>query len=256
MELKDKVIAITGGASGLGEASTRHFVTQGAKVMILDINDDNAKAICDELGDESVKYVNTNIMEEEPVKDAMSKIEEAFGKLHVAINCAGTGYGARIIGKDAPHPLDHFKFIIDLNLVGTFNVMRLAAELMDKNEADEDGEKGVIINTASIAGYEGQIGQAAYSASKGGVVGMTLPIARDLSVAGIRVLTIAPGTFDTPMLGMLPEEIRQAIANGIPFPKLLGDPAQYAHLVEHMVQNSYMNGETVRLDGALRLAPK
>ena len=158
MELKDKVIAITGGASGLGEASTRHFVSQGAKVMILDINDDNAKAICDELGDDNVKYVNTNIMEEQPVQDAMSKIEEAFGKLHVAINCAGTGYGARIIGKDAPHPLDHFKFIIDLNLVGTFNVMRLAAELMDKNEAGEDGEKGVIINTASIAGYEGQIG--------------------------------------------------------------------------------------------------
>jgi len=153
MELKDKVIAITGGASGLGEASTRHFVSLGAKVMILDINDDNAKAICDELGDDSVKYVNTNIMEEQPVQDAMSKIEEAFGALHVAINCAGTGYGARILGKDAPHPLDHFKFIIDLNLVGTFNVMRLAADLMDKNEPEEDGEKGVIINTASIAGY-------------------------------------------------------------------------------------------------------
>ena len=174
MELKDKVIAITGGASGLGEASTRHFVSLGAKVMILDINDDNAKAICDELGGDSVKYVNTNIMEEQPVQDAMSKIEEAFGALHVAINCAGTGYGARILGKDAPHPLDHFKFIIDLNLVGTFNVMRLAAELMDKNEPEEDGEKGVIINTASIAGYEGQIGQSAYSASKAGVIGLTL----------------------------------------------------------------------------------
>ena len=165
MELKDKVIAITGGASGLGEASTRHFVSKGAKVMILDINDDNAKAICDELGDDNVKYINTNIMEEQPVRDAMSKIEEVFSNLHVAINCAGTGYGARIIGKEAPHPLDHFKFIIDLNLVGTFNVMRLAAELMDKNEAREDGEKGVIINTASIAGYEGQIGQSAYSLS-------------------------------------------------------------------------------------------
>ena len=154
MELKDKVVAITGGASGLGEASTRHFVANGPKVMILDINDDNAKAICDELGDQNVKYVNTNIMEEQPVIDAMSKIEEEFGKLHVAINCAGTGYGARILGKEAPHLLDHFKFIIDLNLVGTFNVMRLAAQLMDKNDGEENGETGVIINTASIAGYE------------------------------------------------------------------------------------------------------
>ena len=228
MELKDKVIAITGGASGLGEASTRHFVSQGAKVMILDINDDNAKSICGDLGDDSVKYVNTNIMEEEPVKKAMSKIQEEFGQLHVAINCAGTGYGARIIGKDAPHPLDHFKFIIDLNLVGTFNVMRLAAELMDKNESDKDGEKGVIINTASIAGYEGQIGQSAYSASKAGVIGLTLTAARDLARHGIRVNTIAPGIFDTPLM----------------------------NLAAHIVENTYLNGETIRLDSAMRMKPR
>ena len=256
MELKDKVIAITGGASGLGEASTRHFVSQGAKVMILDINDDNAKAICDELGDESGKYVNTNIMEEEPVKDAMSKIEEAFGKLHVAINCAGTGYGARIIGKDAPHPLDHFKFIIDLNLVGTFNVMRLAAELMDKNEADEDGEKGVIINTASIAGYEGQIGQSAYSASKAGVIGLTLTAARDLARHGIRVNTIAPGIFDTPLMKMAPDKVRDPLLESTQIPHRFGIPAEFGSLAAHIVENAYLNGETIRLDSAMRMKPR
>ena len=256
MELKDKVIAITGGASGLGEASTRHFVSQGAKVMILDINDDNAKAICDELGDESVKYVNTNIMEEEPVKDAMSKIEEAFGKLHVVINCAGTGYGARIIGKDAPHPLDHFKFIIDLNLVGTFNVMRLAAELMDKNEADEDGEKGVIINTASIAGYEGQIGQSAYSASKAGDIGLTLTAARDLARHGIRVNTIAPGIFDTPLMKMAPDKVRDPLLESTQFPHRFGLPAEFGSLAAHIVENAYLNGETIRLDSAMRMKPR
>ena len=256
MELKDKVIAITGGASGLGEASTRHFVSQGAKVMILDINDDNAKAICDELGNDNVKYINTNIMEEQPVMDAMSKIKEAFGKLHVAINCAGTGYGARIIGKDAPHPLDHFKFIIDLNLVGTFNVMRLGAELIDANDPDDKGEKGVVINTASIAGYEGQIGQSAYAASKAGVIGMTLTSARDLARHSIRVCTIAPGIFDTPLMALAKDENKEALLKSTQFPHRFGDVKEYAQLAEHIINNTYLNGETIRLDSAMRMEAK
>ena len=218
--------------------------------------DDNAKVICDELGDDNVKYVNTNIMEEQPVKDAMSKIEEEFGKLHVAINCAGTGYGARIIGKDAPHPLDHFKFIIDLNLVGTFNVMRLAEELMDKNEAGEDGEKGVIINTASIAGYEGQIGQSAYSASKAGVIGLTLTAARDLARHNIRVCTIAPGIFDTPLMQLAKDENKETLLESTQFPHRFGDVNEYAQLAEHIISNTYLNGETIRLDSAMRMGPQ
>ena len=253
MELKDKVIAITGGASGLGEASTRHFVAHGSKVMILDINDDNAKAICDELGDDNVKYINTNIMEEQPVIDAMTFIKESFGRLDVAINCAGTGYGGRILGKEAPHPLDHFKFIIDLNLVGTFNVMRLAAELMDKNEESESGEKGVIINTASIAAFDGQRGQVAYAASKAALVGITLPIARDLAYYGIRIVTIAPGLFETPLLKNMTLETKKDLAKDIQFPPRLGVTEEYSKLALHVVNNIYLNGETIRLDGALRM---
>ena len=211
MDISGKVAAITGGASGLGEATVRHFLQSGARVVILDLNDENAKKLIDELGDENLKYINTNIMEEEPVKKAMDFIQNEFGALHVAVNCAGTGYGGRIIGKDAPHPLDHFKFIIDLNLVGTFNVMRLAAELMDKNEPDAQGEKGVIINTASVAGYEGQIGQSAYSASKAGVIGLTLTAARDLARHAIRVNTIAPGIFDTPLMKLAPDKVRDPL---------------------------------------------
>ena len=256
MKLKDKVIAITGGASGLGEASTRHFLSKGVKIVILDINDDKAKAIVDELGNENVKYVNTNIMEEQPVIDAMSFVKESFGRLDVVINCAGTGYGARIIGKDAPHPLDHFKFIIDLNLVGTFNVMRLAADLMDKNEPDEGGEKGVIINTASIAGYEGQIGQSAYSASKAGVIGLTLTAARDLARHAIRINTIAPGIFDTPLMKMAPEKIRDPLLESTQFPHRFGDPAEFGLLAAHIVENPYLNGETIRLDSAMRMKPR
>ena len=255
MKLKDKVIAITGGASGLGEASTRHFSAHGAKVMILDINDDNAKAICNELGDKNVKYINTNIMEEQPVMDAMSFIKKSFGRLDVVINCAGTGYGARIIGKEAPHPLDHFKFIIDLNLVGTFNVMRLAAALMDKNEAD-DGEKGVIINTASIAGYEGQIGQSAYSASKAGVIGLTLTASRDLARHSIRVNTIAPGIFDTPLMKMAPEKVREPLLESTQFPHRFGEPSEFGMLAAHIVENPYLNGETIRLDAGMRMPPR
>jgi NAD(P)-dependent dehydrogenase (short-subunit alcohol dehydrogenase family) len=255
MIIQDVSAIVSGGVSGLGEATTRRLVAGGARVVMMDLNEEKGKAMEDELG-ESVKFMKTNVASPDDVSAAIAAAE-AMAPLRIAVNCAGIGSIGRTINRDGTaHDLDVFKKTIEVNLIGTFNVIRLAAAAMSKNEPLEAKERGVIINTASVAAYEGQIGQAAYSASKGGVVGMTLPIARDLAVAGIRVLTIAPGTFDTPMLGMLPEEIRQAIANGIPFPKLLGDPAQYAHLVEHMVQNSYMNGETVRIDGALRLAPK
>ena len=255
MIIQDVSAIVSGGVSGLGEATTRRLVAGGARVVMMDLNEEKGKAMEDELGD-SVKFMKTNVASPDDVSAAIAAAE-AMAPLRIAVNCAGIGSIGRTINRDGTaHDLDAFKKTIEVNLIGTFNVIRLAAAAMSKLDPLEANERGVIINTASVAAYEGQIGQAAYSASKGGVVGMTLPIARDLSVAGIRVLTIAPGTFDTPMLGMLPEEIRQAIANGIPFPKLLGDPAQYAHLVEHMVQNSYMNGETVRIDGALRLAPK
>ena len=199
MNLDNKVALVTGGASGLGQATVEKFVEKGAKTVILDINEDNANKIIENLGDDNVMFVSTNIMEEEPVVNAINQIKDKFGGLHIAVNCAGTGYPGRILGKEAPHPLDAFQFIINLNLVGTFNVMRIAAELMDKNEPDEKGEKGVIINTASVAGYEGQIGQSAYSASKAGVIGLTLTAARDLARHAVRVCTIAPGIFDTPI---------------------------------------------------------
>ena len=192
MNLDNKVALVTGGASGLGQATVEKFVEKGAKIVILDINEDNANKIIENLGDDNVMFVSTNIMEEEPVVNAINQIKDKFGGLHIAVNCAGTGYPGRILGKEAPHPLDAFQFIINLNLVGTFNVMRIAAELMDKNEPDEKGEKGVIINTASVAGYEGQIGQSAYSASKAGVIGLTLTAARDLARHAVRVCTIAP----------------------------------------------------------------
>ena len=193
MNLDNKVALVTGGASGLGQATVEKFVEKGAKTVILDINEDNANKIIENLGDDNVMFVSTNIMEEEPVVNAVNQIKDKFGGLHIAVNCAGIGYPGRILGKEAPHPLDAFQFIINLNLVGTFNVMRIAAELMDKNEPDEKGEKGVIINTASVAGYEGQIGQSAYSASKAGVIGLTLTAARDLARHAVRVCTIAPG---------------------------------------------------------------
>ena len=256
MDISGKVAAITGGASGLGEATVRHFLQSGAKVVILDLNDENAKKLIDELGDENLKYINTNIMEEEPVKKAMDFIQNEFGALHVVVNCAGTGYGGRIIGKDAPHPLDHFKFIIDLNLVGTFNVMRLAAELMDKNDPDTQGEKGVIINTASVAGYEGQIGQSAYSASKAGVIGLTLTAARDLARHAIRVNTIAPGIFDTPLMKLAPDKVRDPLLESTQFPHRFGDPSEFGNLAAHIVDNTYLNGETIRIDSGMRMKPR
>lgn len=256
MELKNKVALVTGGASGLGQATVEAFVAKGAKVIILDINKDNADKIIETLGEENVLFISTNIMEEEPVLNAVSLIKEKFGQLHIAVNCAGTGYPGRILGKEAPHPLDAFKFIINLNLVGTFNVMRIAAELMDKNDPDEKDEKGVIINTASIAGYEGQIGQSAYSASKAGVIGLTLTAARDLARHAVRVCTIAPGIFDTPLMQLAPDKVREPLLDSTQFPHRFGKPQEFAELAVHIVENTYLNGETIRLDSAMRMKPR
>jgi NAD(P)-dependent dehydrogenase (short-subunit alcohol dehydrogenase family) len=256
MDIKNNVAAVTGGASGLGRAAVEHFVANGAKVAILDINDDKAQEVIDLLGADNVSYFNTNVMEEQSVQDAVNAIDEKYGKLNFVVNCAGTGFGGRILGNKGPHPLDIFKFIIDLNLVGTFNVMRLCAELIDKNTADGEGEKGVIINTASIAGYEGQIGQSAYSASKAGVIGMTLTAARDLARHGIRVCTIAPGIFDTPLMSLAKEENKQSLLEATQFPHRFGNTKEFADLAGHIVQNSYLNGETIRLDSAMRMGAK
>lgn len=256
MDLNNNVALVTGGASGLGRGAVEHFVKNGAKVAILDINDDKAKEVVELLGEDNVSYFNTNVMEEESVQNAMAGIKETFGKLNFVVNCAGTGYGARVLGRKGPHPLDIFKFIIDLNLVGTFNVMRLGAELIDKNEPDEKGERGVIINTASIAGYEGQIGQSAYSASKAGVIGLTLTAARDLARHNIRVCTIAPGIFDTPLMQLAKDENKEALLEATQFPHRFGNVQEFAELAEHIINNTYLNGETIRLDSAMRMGAK
>ena len=253
MDIKNNVALVTGGASGLGRGAVEFLIKNGAKVAILDINDDKADALTKDLNTNNVIYINTNVMEEKSVKSSLESIKDEFGKLNFVVNCAGTGYGARILGKQGPHPLDIFQFIINLNLVGTFNVMRLGAELIDKNKEDE---KGVIINTASIAGYEGQIGQSAYSASKAGVIGLTLTAARDLARHGIRVCTIAPGIFNTPLMQLAKEENKESLLETTQFPHRFGEPKEFAKLVGHIIENSYLNGETIRLDSAMRMQPK
>lgn len=255
MQIQDAVAVVTGGASGLGEATVRLFASRGAKVVILDRDEARGEALAKELG-ATARFAKTDVTSEADVTSALA-IAASLGTLRVAVSCAGIGWAQRTVNKEGlPHDLGVFNTVLGVNLVGTFNVLRLAAAAMAKNAPLADGERGVVINTASIAAYDGQIGQLAYAASKAGVVGMTLPAARDLSKAGIRVLTIAPGTFHTPMLALLPEENRQALAAGIPFPARLGNPEDYAKLALHMVENSYLNGETVRLDGALRMPPK
>ncbi len=255
MQIADSVALVTGGASGLGEATVRLLASGGGQVMILDRPGSAGEALATELGG-GVAFAAADVTDEAAVAAAVNGAVERFGALHVAVNCAGVGIAMRTITREGPHPLDLFMKVIQVNLIGTFNVIRLAAAHMATNTPNADGERGVIVNTASVAAYDGQIGQAAYSASKGGVVGMTLPIARDLAGVGIRVLTIAPGTFDTPMLAMAPDSIRQALAAQIPFPSRLGRPSEYAGLVGHILENVMLNGETIRLDGAIRMAPK
>jgi len=255
MKIEGSVALVTGSASGLGEATVRRLVAGGARAVIVDRDDKRGPALAEELG-ERARFVKADVTSPDEVQKAVDAATE-LGGLRVAVSCAGVGWAARTINKEGqPHDLELFKTVIGINLIGTFNVLRLAAAAMAKLPALEDGERGVIINTASVAAFDGQIGQAAYAASKAGVAGMTLPVARDLSAVGVRVMTIAPGTMDTPMLAQLPEAARQALAAGIPFPKRLGAPDDYAKLAEHIVVNGYLNGEVIRLDGALRMPPK
>jgi NAD(P)-dependent dehydrogenase (short-subunit alcohol dehydrogenase family) len=255
MEIEECSALVTGGASGLGEATVRRLVGSGARAVIVDMNAERGAALAAELG-AGVRFVKADVAAEDQVALAIAAAQE-LAPLRIAVSCAGVGWAQRTVNKEGlPHDLGVFSKVIGVNLIGTFNVLRLSAAAMARNAPLDGGERGVIINTASIAAFDGQIGQVAYAASKAGVAGMTLPAARDLSKAGIRVLTIAPGTFDTPMLRGLPEEARTALAAGIPFPQRLGDPADFALLAQHMVQNPYLNGEVVRLDGALRMPPK
>ena len=255
MKMDQVVALVTGGASGLGEACVRRFVAGGAQVVIVDVNDFRGKALAEELGT-ATRFVSADVSSATDMQQAVQAALSEFGKLNVAVNCAGIGRALKTVSKEGPHPLAQFELVIQANLVGTFNTIRLSAVAMMQNEANEEGERGVIINTASVAAFDGQVGQAAYSASKGGIVGMTLPIARDLARDGIRVVTIAPGLFDTPLLAALPEPARISLGQQVPFPSRLGRPAEYAHLAQTIIENSMLNGETIRLDGAIRMAPR
>lgn len=252
MEIQGKVFIVTGGASGLGEGTARMLAANGAKVVIADMQEDKGKSVAQEING---AFVKCDVSSE---ADGQAVVQQAvaLGKLMGLVNCAGIAPAEKTVGKNGAHSLALYQKVIQVNLIGTFNMIRLAAEAMSKNEPEATGERGVIISTASVAAFDGQIGQAAYSASKGGVVGMTLPIARDLSRNGIRNMTIAPGIFGTPMLFGMPQEIQDALAAGVPFPSRLGTPQDYAKLAKHIIENDMLNGEVIRLDGAIRLAPK
>lgn len=253
MDIAGRTALVTGGASGLGNATARTLAAAGANVVLVDLPDSDGEQAASTIG-EAALFAPADVTDPDAVQAAVDAATERFGGLHVAVNCAGVGWAARVLGREGPHDLDLFRKVVDVNLVGTFNVLRLAAAAIAAgDEAAGDGERGVVVNTASIAAFDGQIGQAAYAASKGGVVAMTLPIARDLARSGIRVVTIAPGTFDTPMLAGLPEEAREALAEDIPHPHRLGDPDDFGLLVRQIVENPYVNGEVIRLDGALRM---
>ena len=256
MKLDSAVAMVTGGASGLGEATVRTIVAGGGRVAILDRPNSPGEKLAAELGAKSAIFVPADVTSEDEVKAAVDKTVAAFGKVNVCVNCAGVGIAVRTISKQGPHSLDMFHMVLKVNLLGTFNAIRLAAAAMATNEPNEEKERGVIINTASVAAFDGQIGQAAYSASKGGVVGMTLPIARDLSSLGIRVCTIAPGLFDTPLLAGLPEPAKDSLGKQVPHPSRLGKPDEYGALAVHIVENPMLNGEVIRLDGAIRMAPR
>lgn len=255
MQIENGVFVITGAGSGLGAAVARMAVGAGARAVLLDVNAEAGAAMAAELG-AAVRFVRTDVTSGPEGEAAIAAALEAFGRIDVAVNCAGVAPGEKIVGREGPHGLESFARAIQINLVGTFNMLRLAADAMAKNAPGEGGERGVIVNTASIAAYDGQIGQAAYAASKGGVAALTLPAARELARHGIRVMTIAPGIFATPMMAGLPQEVQDSLGANVPFPPRLGNPAEYAALVRHIVENQMLNGEVIRLDGALRMAPK
>lgn len=253
MDMQEVVAIVTGGASGLGEATVRRIVDAGGKAAIFDMNEERGYALAEEL---QVLFVKTNVANAEEVESNMASVQSAYGKINVVVNCAGVATPGKVVSKGGPMQLDKFEQVIRVNLIGTFNVIRVAANMMRENAPNAEGERGVIINTASVAAFEGQIGQAAYSASKGGVASMTLPIARELAQFGIRVMAIAPGLVETPMLAGLPETVRIELAATVPFPKRLGRPNEYAKLIESIVTNTMLNGEVIRLDGAIRMQPK
>ena len=255
MQLLGSTFLVTGGASGLGAATVRSVVAGGGNAVIADLKDSEGNALAQELG-AAVRFVRTDVTDEASGKAAVQAAVDAFGGLQCLVNCAGIVYGEKIVGKDGPHSLAGFARTIGINLIGTFNLVRLAAAAMTGNAPNADGERGVIVNTSSIAAFDGQIGQAAYSASKAGVAGMTLPMARELARSGIRVMTIAPGIFETPMVGQVPKEIAESLARMVPFPPRLGRPDEFASLVLEIVRNAMLNGEVIRLDGAIRMAPK
>ncbi|MEH6905744.1 3-hydroxyacyl-CoA dehydrogenase [Neobacillus drentensis] len=255
MQIKACRAVVTGGASGLGEASVRNIVRNGGKAVIFDQSEENGVRLQNEMGEE-VLFIKANVTIEEDIQAAVKQASEFMGGVNTVVNCAGIGIAEKVLGRNGLHNLSLFSKVINVNLIGTFNVIRIAAEKMTLNEVNEQGERGVIINTASIAAFDGQIGQAAYSASKGGIVGMTLPIARELARYGIRVMTIAPGLFHTPMFDTLPQEAKDSLGKMVPFPSRLGYPSEYAQLVQSIVENPMLNGETIRLDGAIRMQPK
>ena len=252
MQIKDSVFIVTGGASGLGAATARMLATNGGKVVIADVNKAGA-ALAQELGG---RFHETDVTNEASARAAVELAVSAYGGLHGLVNCAGIAIGEKVLGKEGPHALASFTRCVTINLIGSFNMIRLASEVMSKGAPNASGERGIIVSTASVAAYDGQIGQAAYSASKGGIVGMTLPIARELARFGIRVMTIAPGIFETPMLLGMPPEVQESLGKMVPFPSRLGKPAEYAALVKHIAENEMLNGEVIRLDGAIRMAPK
>ena len=256
MQLASVRAVVTGGVSGLGLAVAQHLVAHGGKVALFDVNDDKGAAAVADLGEVNARYFRTDVTDEAGVDANVAAAKDFLGGLNATINCAGILGSGRVLGRDGAMKLSQFQATVMVNLVGSFNVAKACAERMQGNEAGSDGERGVIVNTASVAAYEGQIGQAAYSASKGGVVGMTLPMARELARFGIRVNTVAPGVFWTPMVDGMPDEVQQSLAASIPFPSRLGQPKEFADLVAYILTNIYLNGETIRLDGATRLAPK
>jgi NAD(P)-dependent dehydrogenase (short-subunit alcohol dehydrogenase family) len=254
MNLNGKVALVTGGASGLGRATIETFANAGARVGIFDLNEEKGYALAESIGKNAI-FCKVDITDDFALANALARVIQSFEALHICVNCAGRGGGAtKTLGKGGRFPIDLFRDVININLIGTFSVMTQAAELMSENEPDADGERGVIINTSSIAAFDGQKGQVAYSASKAGLVGMTLPVARDLAYYGIRIVTIAPGVFDTPILQGLPDGAREALARSIPYPSRLGNPDEFASMAAHIVTNPYINGETIRLDGALRMS--